>query len=95
MPQTADRIGWSHALQINVIFPCLCLQISLRMPNRCLQKRIRRYSHIICRISGATILEGSKSLNKIIIEPPLLPTLLAACAPTAQLTLHLDCGEAS
>ncbi len=69
---------------------------SYRMPCRWLQKRMRRYSHIICDFCDATMLERSEDAGEgsaSCAVPPLLPSLLAACAPSAELKLYVAPGQ--
>ena len=62
-----------------------------RMPCRWLQKRAMRYHHITSDFSDANMLEtvdvGEGIAGRVV--PPLLPSLLGACAPTAELKLHI------
>ena len=59
------------------------------MPCRWIQKRVKRYSHINCDFDDATMREQAICIGMwTAIKPPLLPSLLAACAPSAELSLH-------
>ena len=67
-----------------------------QIPRRWLQKRVMRYSHISCEFCDATMLERSEAVgngNVIRIVPPLLPSLLSACAPSAELQLLVNPGQ--
>ena len=80
----------------------LCLSLELRCRwcrKRWCQKRIRRHSHVLCIIYDEKMLDGSNSLNKgtpSCAIPPVLPPLLAACAPSAEflLTVQSNVAEA-
>ena len=61
------------------------------MPCRWFQKRIKRYRHIFCRFCDAKF-EGSNDLGEgdaACVVPPRLASLLAACAPSAELSLFV------
>ena len=60
------------------------------MPCRWLLKRVKRYSHIACvfRDLNSGIEELDEGISTCSI-PPLLPSLVADCAPTARLSLSL------
>ena len=62
-----------------------------RMLRRWLQKRAMRYCHITSDFSDANMLEtedgGEGSASRVV--PPLLPSLLAACAPSTEFKLHV------
>ena len=63
-------------------------------PCRWLQKRVRRYSHIVCAFRTLdSILEEINEGIATCIVPPLLPSLLAGCAPTAGLSLSLGLAD--
>lgn len=63
------------------------------MPCRWLLKRAKRYHHILCNFSDATMIGEAVNRIKFIGDataPPLLPHLLATCAPAAMLALTVD-----
>ena len=60
-----------------------------QLPCRWLQKRMTRYSHINCDFCDATMLEDVGNGSAGCVVPPLLPFLLAACAPSAKLKLFV------
>ena len=65
------------------------------MPCRWLLKRIRRYSFIQWE-HYKTVTEGEDELSPrhaTYALPPLLPSLLAACAPSTKLSLTVDDEE--
>ena len=62
------------------------------MPCRWLQQKIKRYCHITCDFRDVTMLERTGDDGKgtdSCIMPPLLPSLLSACAPSAELKLSV------
>ncbi len=61
------------------------------MPCRWLQKRARRYRHITSDFCDANMLETEDIGEGIAscVVPPLLPSLLAACAASTELKLHV------
>ncbi len=67
------------------------------MPCRWLGKRIMRYSHIICKLDQEKERDGKGegSLMGILKcgVPPLLPSILAACAPSAELSLDVQSSQ--
>ena len=62
---------------------------------RWLQKRAEWYGNITSDLSAAVMLEiadpNQEHADRTV--PPLLPSLLAACAPSAGLTLAVEPGE--
>ncbi len=58
---------------------------------RWLQKRAMRYCHIVSDFCDANMLEtedvGEGTPGRVV--PPLLPSLLAACAPSTEFKLHV------
>ena len=66
------------------------------MPCRWLQKKIKRYIQITSDFCDATMLERTEDIGKgtaSCITAPLLPSLLAACAPSAELKLYVAPGQ--
>ena len=68
------------------------------MPCRWFQKRLKRYTHILCDTYEAAMLSpqtyrARRGFDKWIPSctmPPLLSKLLAGCAPATQLSLHVQ-----
>ena len=68
------------------------------MPHRWFQKRVQRYSYIICDTHEAAMLSpqthrarrGFDKWLQSCTMPPLLPSLLAGCTPLAKLSLHVQ-----
>ncbi len=65
--------------------------MSSHVPCRWLQKRILRYKHIKSHFSDEVLkcIEGPDGRT----APPLLPSLLATCAPAAELFLNVGPDE--
>ena len=69
----------------------------LIMPCRWLKKRIMRYGYISCKLGkgkkrdrkGEGSLAGTLSCG----VPPLLPSILAACAPSTRLSLDVQSSQ--
>ena len=62
------------------------------LPCRWLHQRIRRYSHITCNLFLArmlTLKDEPEKYTSDCVVPPVLPYLLAACAPSTELSLEV------
>lgn len=71
-------------------------EVIVLMACRWLEKRVRRYSHIECDFNDKSMvgLSGtSDSAPANGVVPPLLPSLLAACAPSTELSLSVMSSE--
>ena len=99
MPYNPDVQVRSFLDAVSLLWCHHVLCFSLESRRRWCQLRIRRYSQVFCTIYDKKMLEGSDSLNKGTPNgaiPPVLPPLLAACAPSAEflLTVQSNVAEA-
>ena len=66
------------------------------MPCRWYEKRIKGYIRIFCNFDDATMLQRTSCINKRTshdVLPPLLPSLLATCASSAEMALNVMMGQ--
>ncbi len=65
------------------------------MSCRWLQKRIMRYTLIICEVRSKSSLEGRADEGIYDMLPPAFPAMLAACASSTEvsLTAYSGCGD--
>ena len=89
-PRMPSRLSTQHYLQLSIIFSGMGAVESSEISCRWFLKRTMRYSHVTCSICVPFEWPDEFPYQTVSCEvSPLLPSLLAALAPSAQLSLSV------